>query len=208
MSVELEEMYRSQISNSKEYEYSFDIENQILKEMRMGLVRKDHARIEDIANDFTLVNENGDFVTLYDSLDSSPVLINFYSSLDSVDYHDIGIINNEIINQGAQHYLITPESFENHNAETLKSLVNIELLQDSNLNAFHRYGLVSNFTQEHNDTAVESRKYRLNNEFHITYLINSNRRIEFSQLNFFGEKIHKEVLIERMKQINNFIQEK
>ena len=192
---------QSEINNN----CSFHIENQILKNMRRGLIRSSYARIEDAAANFTLVNQAGEFITLHDSLDKGPVAMNFHSS--PRDYtarmNELVQFNKELSARGVQHYVITPTLYKPGKHDALDTDGSVELLHDLHHNVFHQYGLANNEYDSGHEMHDQRSSFNIaNDHVNAIYLVQPNHKIAFSQVNFNGEPFQYDALIETLLQIN------
>ena len=184
---------------------SFHIENQIIQSMRRGWIRGSYARIEDIAANFTLVNQAGKFITLHDSLDEGPVVINFHSSPRdySARNNELKQLNSGLSAYGVQHYVITPTLCELDKHDAFNTGGSVELLHDLHRSVFHQYGLTNNeydssyeMFDQRNGCTID------NNHVNAIYLVQPNHKIAFSQVNFNNEPFQHDALIETLQQIN------
>ena len=184
---------------------SLHAKNQIIQSMRRGWIRGSYSRIEDIAANFTLANQLGEFITLHDSLDEGPVVMNFHSS--PRDYiarkNEITQFNKELSEYGVQHYVITPAPYNTDKHDSLNSGDSIELLYDLHHSVFHQYGLTNNTYESSHEMLAQRNDCNIDND-HVNaiYLVQPNHKIIFSQVNFNNEPFQYGALIETLLQIN------
>ena len=184
---------------------SFHIENQIIQSMRRGWIRGSYARIEDIAANFTLVNQAGEFITLHDSLDEGPVVMNFHSSARDYTARDSELmrLNKKLSAYGVQHYVITPTLYEMNEQDMLNSNGRIEFLHDLHHSVFNQYGLTNNEYNSNYEMFDQGRNCNIDND-HVNaiYLVQPNHKIAFSQVSFNDKPFQHDALIETLQQIN------
>lgn len=187
---------------------SCNFENEILRDKRIGRIRHKFVRLEDRAQDFTLVNQHGHFINLHDSLEQKPVVINFYSCTDDTENYMQNIINLNLLlsNLDIEHYLISQDQHYLNQYLTQAYQINIQLLHDQNLNAFHKYGLVNSeinapFEPFENINFIHSAYIH---HINAMYLIDMDQKIQFSQVNFSDKSIQANAIIDEIIQLKHF----
>ena len=201
-------MYANQIKTDTDNEALSSIENEILNARRVGKIRDSYARNESNASNFTLVNQHGNFVTLFDSLENTPVVINFYSTTrnNAAERLELILLNKKLSALNIQHYVVSHDQLFLNQLPQNNKLIHMNLLHDQHFSVFFQYGLVN----EEIDTPFElfenRRKpvYPVHQHVNAMYLIGMNKRILFSQLNFSDESIHKQGLLDEIEQLTEF----
>ncbi len=183
-----------------------NVEKEISRDVSIGKVRHSFARLEAIAQDFTLVNQHGKFINLYDSLEQHSVVINFYSPADNsqVNLSEMISLNKVLSDLNIKHYLISQDQYYLSQVASVTKQLNIDLLHDQNLRIFFNYGLVNSEINTPFELFENKHVARYTNRQHVNamYLIGTDRRIHFSQLNFSDNSVHKDALVDEILQLN------
>lgn len=195
-------MQLSQTNSAQTNQHLIQVKNQIIRDRRIGEIRNSCARLETIAEDFTLVNNHGDFITLYDSLEENPVVINFYSPTDSMHTDDEEIIslNKKLSDLNIQHFVVSQDQLFLNRLSQNNVALNINLLHDQHLGAFLKYGLVTHEIETPFELFEQRAKSYFPSSLHVNamYLIEKNKRIKFSQINFSNQLIHQQALLDEI----------
>ena len=159
---------------------SEDVKN-LLADMRLGQIRHHMARIESIAPDFTLVNQDGDLVNLNDTLEKAPVILGFAAEY-ACEFGQLATLAND---QNAKLLIVAPHKrwLDEHRNQC--NLINAEILHDVGNFVANQYGLtqfVSNDRryEEFVEPAIDFRTTDLDAPVPAIYAINAQGRIVFS----------------------------
>lgn len=200
-------MQAIQTHTSQTSQRLIQVKNQIVHDRRIGEIRNSHARLEAIAEDFTLVNHHGEFTTLYDSLEANPVVINFYSLTDEITIDDEQIIrlNKKLSELNIQHFVVSQDQLFLNRLSQNNVVLNINLLHDQHLGAFLKYGLVTREIETPFELFEQRKKPYFPADLHVNamYLISKNKRIKFSQINFSNHLIHQQALLDEIAQLQS-----
>ncbi len=163
----------------------------LLADMRLGQIRHHMARIEDNAQDFTLVNQRGDLINLFDQLDNGPLVLAFVNGNETIEDQNIlcelGKLRPSLARHKAALMVIAPHSkaLEAHRSQCEK--IDADILHDVGNRIAFQYGLVHEPTDSINeyyeefaqkDRRADPREAPL--PVAAIYVIQPNRRIEFS----------------------------
>lgn len=166
----------------------------LFADIRLGHIRHHMARIEDKAQDFTLVNQHGEIVNLYDRLDKNPIVLVFANEINTMANHnflcDIEKLRFAIDKFDASLTVIAPHSGAIGAYRRQCESLDIEILHDVGNRVAEQYGL----THEPTNNAHEYYEdFAFNNNWQeqayeqlsvsAIYAISRKRRIVFSHVN-------------------------
>ena len=163
----------------------------LLIAMRLGRIRHHMARIEDSAQDFTLVNQQGNFVNLFDQLDDGPVVLAFVNGNDMIEGHNIvcqlGRLRSSLDNYNASLMLVAPHSKAMDGYKNQCTKFDIDILHDVGNRVAVQFGLLpepTNYIHEfYEDFAIGDtwiRQCQPPLPVAALYAIKPDRRIAFS----------------------------
>ena len=163
----------------------------LLADMRLGRIRHNMARIEDGAQDFTLVNQNGELVNMFDQLEDGPIVLAFVNGNETIDDQNIlcelGKLRKSMAAHNASLMVIAPHSraLDAHRHQCNK--LEAEILHDVGNHVAFRYGLVqgpTGSTQEFYEDFTGDGRWADQSENLLPvaaiYVIRPNRQIAFS----------------------------
>ncbi len=155
---------------SESLELSNHIQNEILHEKFKGLVRSNYLRIEDKASNFSVLNRSGKLTTLDDLLNESPIAVSFTQCESEFS---------SLIKLG-----------EKLNSDKIKLIIILspnmsEANIPDNLNAFidHRSSIFNQFGFPSKEKQFKDIETNLN----AIFLINTDRTVLYSKINFANE---------------------
>ena len=163
----------------------------VLADMRLGYIRHHMARIEDNAQDFTLVNQYGALVNLFDQLETGSVVLAFVHGNDTNEDRQIlcqlGALRDSIDEQSATLMVLAPHShaLQAHRVQCRK--IDAEILHDLGNRVAYQYGLIqepSNGTNEYYEEFASNNRWSEPKAEPLpaaaVYVIGSDHRIAFS----------------------------
>lgn len=171
---------------------SKDREN-LLADMRLGQIRHHMIRIEDIAPDFTLVNQRGEFINLFDQLVTKPVVLVFATGSDTLEDQTtlcaLGKLRSNIDANKASMMIIAPHSKALDDQRDQCDWLDTDILHDVGNHVASRYGLIQEPVYSSNEFYEEfaANDYwqnytEMNAPVPAVYVIHPNRRITFSRV--------------------------
>ena len=160
----------------------------LLADMRLGYIRHQMVRIEDNAQDFTLVNQHGNLVNLFDRLDNGSIVLAFINGSETIEDQttlcELGKLHSSIDALNASLLVIAPHSkaLDQHRFQCAQ--INTDILHDVGNNVAYQYGLIPEpvFSTKENYEDFANDHWTSNKPGPVTtiYAIQPNRRIAFS----------------------------
>ena len=160
----------------------------LLADMRLGNIRHQMVRIEDNAQDFTLVNQHGDLVNLFDQLDNGSIVLAFINGSESVEDQtvlcELGKLRASMDALNASLLVIAPHSKALDEHRTQCAHINTDILHDVGNNVAYQYGLIPEpfFSTKEYYEDFANNHWSSDDPAPVTtiYVIQANRRIAFS----------------------------
>ena len=163
-------------------------QSNLLADMQLGYIRHRMVRIEDNAQDFTLVNQRGDLVNLFDRLDNGSIVLAFINGSETIEDQtilcELGKLRSSIEALNASLLVMAPHSNALDEYRNQCKQVNIDILHDVGNNVAYQYGLIREpvFSTKENYEDFASDHWSSKGPSPVTtiYVIQPNRRITFS----------------------------
>ncbi len=160
----------------------------LLADMRLGYIRHLMVRIEDNAQDFTLVNQYGDLVNLFDRLDNGPIVLAFINGSETIEDQNIlcelGKLRPSLNALNASLLVIAPHSKALDDHRNQCEQINIEILHDVGNYVAYQYGLINepDYSAKENYEDFANNQWSNEEPLPVTtiYAVHTNRRIAFS----------------------------
>lgn len=171
-----------------------NINANLFADIRLGHIRHHMARIEDKAVDFTLVNQHGELVNLFDQLDKGPTVLVFANEIDTMENHNLlcklGKLRFAIDKFNASLTIIASHSEAMDAYRRQCESLNVEILHDVGNHVAAQYGLIQepvySANEYYEDFALNgSWREQTHEQLSVSaiYAIHRNRRIVFSHVN-------------------------
>lgn len=171
---------------------SKDREN-LLADMKLGQIRHHMIRIEDIAPDFTLVNQRGALINLVDQLDTKSVVLAFATGNNTLEDRTtlcaLGKLHSSIDAYKASLMIIAPHSKALNDHRDQCDWLEADILHDVGNHVASRYGLIqepvysaNEFYEEFAANDYWQNQTEMNSPVPAIYVIHPNRRIAFSRV--------------------------
>ena len=168
--------------------YSPVAQANLLADMRLGSIRHRMVRIEDNAQDFTLVNEHGDLVNLFDRLENSSIVLAFINGGETIEDQtmlcELGKMRSSLNALDASLLVIAPHSKALDEQRSQCEKLNTEILHDVSNHVAYQYGLVPEpvYSTKENYEDFTNNHWSNEEPLPVTaiYVITPNRRIAFS----------------------------
>ena len=165
----------------------------LLADMRLGQIRHRMIRIEDIAPDFTLVNQRGEFINLVDQLVTKSVVLVFATGSNTLEDRAtlcaLDKLRSSIDANKASLMLIAPHSKALDDHRDKCDWLDTEILHDVGNHVASRYGLIQDPVYSSNEFYEEfaandywQNHTEMNSPVPAIYVIHPNRRIAFSRV--------------------------
>ena len=160
----------------------------LLADMRLGSIRHRMVRIEDNAQDFTLVNELGDLVNLFDRLENRSIVLAFINGGETFEDQtilcELGKLRSSLDALNASLLVIAPHSKALDEHRNQCKQLNTEILHDVGNHVAHQYGLIPEPVYSTKENYEDFANNHWSNEEPLpvtaVYAITPNRRIAFS----------------------------
>ena len=159
-----------------------DIKN-IFADMRIGQIRHRMMRIESVAPDFTLVNQNGDLINLNDTLEKGSVILGFAAEY-ACEFGQLATLANE---QDATLLIIAPHKKWLDENRHQCNLTDAEILHDVGNYVANQYGLTQFLSNDrhYEEFALSETDLQISSfdaPVPAIYAIDSQGRIVFSHV--------------------------
>lgn len=160
----------------------------LLADMQLGYIRHQMVRIEDNAQDFTLVNQHGDLVNLFDRLDNGSIVLAFINSSETIEDQtilcELEKLGSSLDALNASLLIIAPHSKALEGDRNQCEQIDTDILHDVGNNVAYQYGLIYEpmlSTKEYYEDFANNH-WSSEAPLPVTtiYVIQPNRRIAFS----------------------------